>query len=186
MKLLYINACVGKESRTKRLADYLVSKLGCEVKEVELVKSNLQPMNEERLKERFGFIASKDFSSSIFDMAKDFALADIIVIAAPYWDMSFPAILKMYIENINVSKITFNFSPQGKMEKVCRATKLYYITTEGGYGSDECGFGYIEGLCKKLYLIDDVKMVKAQGLDIKGNDIEEILSQAKKEIDTII
>ena len=78
MKLLYINACVGKESRTNRLADYLVSKLGCEVKEVELVKSNLQPMNEERLKERFGFIASKDFSSSMFDMAKDFALADIL------------------------------------------------------------------------------------------------------------
>ena len=36
-KILFINACVRKESRTKRLADHLLSLLDGEIEEVRLV-----------------------------------------------------------------------------------------------------------------------------------------------------
>ena len=42
--------------------------------------------------------------------AKQFAGADTIVIAAPFWDLSFPAILKTYIENIYVTGIVSRYS----------------------------------------------------------------------------
>ena len=38
----------------------------------------------------------------MFDLAKQFAEADEVIIAAPFWDLSFPAALKQYFEQINV------------------------------------------------------------------------------------
>lgn len=186
MKLLFVNACVRAESRTKKLADYLLTKFDVKAKELNLAKMNLIPMNEDILKKRFECIAKKDFSDPMFDLAKDFAEAEIIVIAAPYWDMSFPSVFKVFIEHVNVSKIVFDFSEKGEMLKLCKAKSLYYVTTEGGFGPDDFGFGYVKGLCEKLYGIDDVKMVKAKGLDIKGNNVEDILDKAKLEIDEMM
>ena len=185
MKVLYVDACVRKNSRTRILADYLVERLGGEVKRVELTKCNLHYADENYLAKRFDCIKKKDFDDKMFDYAKDFASADEIVMAVPYWDFSFPALFKMYIENINVSKITFDFSAKGEPVFLCRAKKLYYVTTEGGYGTDDFGFGYIEALCKKMYGIDEVVLIKADGLDIKGNDTEDILSKAKARIDDL-
>lgn len=46
----------------------------------------------------------------MFKYAHEFANADLIVIAAPFWDLSIPALLKVYIENIAVDGITFEYS----------------------------------------------------------------------------
>ena len=40
----------------------------------------------------------RDFSHEMFRYAKAFAEADEILIAAPFWDLAFPAILRNYIE----------------------------------------------------------------------------------------
>ena len=79
MKLLFVNACVRAESRTKKLADYLLTKFDAKAKELNLAKMNLIPMNEDTLKKRFECIAKKDFSDPMFDLAKDFAEAEIIL-----------------------------------------------------------------------------------------------------------
>ena len=108
----------------------------------------------------------------------------IIVIAAPYWDLSFPAVLKQYLEQVSVVDITFTYTPEGIPKGLCKAKRLYYVTTAGGdYAPDEYGFGYVESLCKSLYGIQDVKLIKAVGLDIVGADVENILAESKKEID---
>ena len=61
----------------------------------------------------------------MFELARQFAAADQIVIAAPYWDLSFPAALKQYFEQINVLGITFAYTPEGVPKGLCRARKLY-------------------------------------------------------------
>ena len=48
----------------------------------------------------------------MFDLASQFQQADEIVIAAPYWDLSFPAILKLYLENIYVTGVFRNIPKQ--------------------------------------------------------------------------
>ena len=186
MKLLYVNACVRPNSRTKGLADYLVKKFEAEVKEVRLNDLNLQPFGAEMLEKRNLLIAAQKFDDKEFLLAKEFAEADIIVIAAPYWDMSFPATLKLYIEHINVIPLVFKYSVAGEIVPMCQAQKLYYVTTKGGYGPDNCGYGYIETLCKNLYGIKETILIKAEGLDIQGNDAKEILDLAKKEIDEFV
>lgn len=176
--ILFINACVRKDSRTKRLADYLLNKFDDEIKEINL--ENILPLNSEMLNLRTRLIESKDFNNNIFNYAKDFAKADIIVIAAPFWDLSFPASLKCYIESINVLGLTFEYSPEGIPYGLCKAKKLYYITTSGGkIFNEEFGFGYIKSLCENFYGIKDVIFIKAEELDIIDSDIEKIIKKAK-------
>lgn len=46
----------------------------------------------------------------MFDVAKQFARTDMVVVAAPFWDMGIPAKLKIYFENVSVSDITSIFA----------------------------------------------------------------------------
>ena len=176
--ILYINACVRTESRTKRIAEKLLEKLGEEATEVRLAEVKFPETNEEFLRERDGCIAKNNYDNPYFDLAKQFAAADTIVIAAPYWDLSFPAVLKQYIEHINVLGITFEYSQEGTPIGLCKAQKLYYVMTAGGtYVPEEFGFGYIKALAQNFYGIKDVELIKAVGLDIQGNDAEEIIQK---------
>ena len=187
MDILYINACVRKDSRTNELARYTLSKLQGNIEEINLNLEKIAPLYKERLDLRDELIKNKDYNHSLFKYAKQFANADIILISAPYWDLSFPAILKTYIENINVSGITFSYSEKGYPVSLCKAKKLIYITTAGGpIISDEFGFGYIKSLAENFYGIKDINYIKAEGLDIFGANIQEILEKSKKDIDKIL
>ena len=182
--ILFISACVRKASRTKRLADALLKKLGDTVQEVELSKIVFPTADESFLIKRDTLIAHEEWENPMFDLARQFAEADTIVIAAPYWDLSFPAALKQYIEKINVLGITFEYTAEGYPVGLCRADKLYYVMTAGGnYVPEEFGFGYIKALAENFYGIKDVKLIKATGLDIYGNDPEKIMAEAISNIE---
>ena len=187
MNILYINACVRKFSRTNELAQFALSKLDGNIEEINLGCEKITPLYKEQLKLRDSLIKDKNYNHPMFKYAKQFASADIILISAPYWDLSFPAILKTYIENINVNGITFSCSEKGYPVSLCKAKKLIYITTSGGpVISDAFGFGYVKALAENFYGINDINYIKAEGLDIWGANIQEILEEAKKEIDKVL
>ena len=186
MKIFYINSCMRKGSRTKILADYLLKKIGGEIKEIVLNDEKIAPIDDNFLQKRDELVSKGDFDDEMFSYAKDFVSADVIVVAAPYWDLSFPSVLKVFFEYINVLKLVFDYSAKGEIISLCRAKKLYYVTTKGGYGPDDFGFGYVEALSKTFYGIKDVVLVKAEGLDIYGNDAEEILEKSKENIDKLL
>lgn len=177
--LLFINACVRECSRTKRLADALLAKLGEEYVEVKLEDCDFPLVNEAFLNKRDSLIAGACWHDPLFDLARQFAQADKVVVAAPYYDLSFPASLKQYFEQINVLGITFEYSPEGLPVPKCKADKLYYVTTAGGaFVPEEYGFGYVKALAQGFYGINDVEMIKAVGLDIYGADVEKIMEEA--------
>jgi len=188
MKTLFVNACVRPESRTKILADYLLDKLGGEIEEVNLEKENIQPLNYETMLARDEMIKNPGGSDYMLKYAKQFAAADIIVIAAPYWDLSFPAMVKNYLESVTVQGVTFYYNEEGIPQGLCKAQKVYYVMTAGGptsmpEQSFNFGFDYVKGLCQMLYGIKDVKCFKAEMLDVIGMDVEAILDKAKETID---
>ena len=118
-------------------------------------------------------------SMNVFELAVKFASADEVVIAAPYWDMSFPASLKLYIEQLCVNKLTFCYNEKGMPCGLTKIKKAVYLTTAGGYiGSNNFGFDYIKGVFSNLFGIADISFFSAEGLDIYGNDSEKILSDA--------
>ena len=181
--LLFINACVRAESRTRRLADCLLSALGEPATELRLTDISFPSVDEAFLQERDRLLAAQSYDHPMFALARQFAAADAIVIAAPFWDLSFPAALKAYLEQINVVGVTFRYTPEGVPEGLCRARKLYYVTTVGGdFFPEAFGFGYVEALAKNFYGIPEVHLIKATGLDIWGANVEEILRACEEEI----
>ena len=193
-RVLYVNACVRQESRTRSLAEKLLEKLGgtyeevCleaqkagkAYEEVRLEDIAFPVANEEFLKKRDRLIAEGAFEDPMFALARQFAEANVIVIAAPYWDLSFPAMLKQYLEQVNVVGITFKYSEEGIPIGLCKAGRIYYVTTAGGpFAPDAFGFGYVQALAQNYYGIRDVRKIEALGLDIVGADVEAIMKEAE-------
>lgn len=184
-KILFVNACVRENSRTLDIAKIVLEKLNNAYTEVNLQKTDLKPLNRESLDIREKLILQDDFSDTMFSLAKDFAAADTIVIAAPYWDLAFPALLKIYLEQITVSGITFRYA-KGVPQGLCRAKRLIYVTTAGGIIYDNFGFEYVKALAQKIYGIGEVLFFKAENLDIDGNDVKDILQRAKSDAEKIL
>ena len=181
--ILFINACVRGESRTKRLADKLLEKLNRPMEEVRLEDISFPVANEDFLDMRDRLISEGKLDSPVFDLARQFSEAETIVIAAPYWDLSFPAALKQYFEQVNVVGITFRYTEEGVPVGLCKADRIFYVSTAGGiYVPTEFGFGYVKALAQGYYGIADVRLIEAVGLDIYEADIEAILEEAEETI----
>ena len=178
-KILFINACVRPNSRTLELAKHVLSKLQGNIEEINLFNANITPLNKKGLKIREKASKTKDYSSDEFLFAKQFAESDVIVIAAPYWDLMFPAVVKNYFEKVTVSGLTFSYSESGIPYGLCKAKKLIYVTTSGGPIIHNFGFDYVNALAKNFYGIKDVELIKAEGLDIYGADVTKIIEEAK-------
>ena len=184
--ILFINACVRPQSRTRILADHLLAKLDGTVFEENLAEYDFPKINNGFLIYRDALAEQKEYTNPLFSLARRFAKADTIVIAAPFWDLSFPSLLKQYFEQISIPGITFEYSAEGIPVSLCKATSLYYVATAGGFiTSEEYGFGYINALAKNFYTIPQTVFIKAEGLDIDGADIDGIMRKAKKDIDRI-
>lgn len=182
MKLLFVNACVRPDSRTLRLCRTYLKKLtedsNISVQEVDLQQEALRPFDLDMLQKRDADIAQSNFSGDSYRYAKEFADADLILIGAPYWDNSFPSALKVYLEHICVNKITFGYGKNGIPQSLCRAEKLVYITTAGGYiGTRNSAETYLKDMCD-MFGIREMEVYRAEGLDIFGNDVEAILKAA--------
>lgn len=189
--ILFVNACVrGKSiSRTFEMASFFIKKYmeknkDIVLKEINIGELNLKPLNGEMVAERDRELAERK-SHELIKLAEEFAKYDMIIVAAPYWDMMFPALLKVYYEYISVSGITFRYENDGTPKGLCAAKKAVYITTAGGYiGNSNYGYDYTKGLFE-FFGINDVYFLKAEGLDIYGNNAEEILGEAKKEAEIL-
>ena len=182
--LLYIDACVRKDSRTRRLAERLLRALGEPCERLRLTELVFPTVDEAFLERRDRLLLEGDFTDPMFDCARQFARADAIIIAAPYWDLSFPAALKAYLEQINVVGVTFRYTPEGVPMGLCRAKRLCYVTTAGGvFFPEQFGFGYVEALARNFYGIEDVQLIKATGLDLEGAPVEDILRDCEADID---
>ena len=181
-KILFINACIRPNSRTLELANYVLSHVEGRVEEVKLYEQDLAPLSLNEMELRDKSAKSKDFSNDIFNLANQFASADVILIAAPYWDLMFPAIVKTYFEKITVNGLTFAYGKNGIPFGLCKAQKLIYVTSSGGPIVYNFGYDYVSALAKCFYGIPEVQCVSAQGLDVYGADVSKILEEAKQSI----
>lgn len=191
-KLLYINACVrgGQLSRTKKISDAFINEIEKNNPEVKIIEKDLMLMNPLFLnyfsfKQREELIQNKNFNHFNFDLANEFAQADKIVIAAPFWEFSYPAILRVYIENVSVAGITFRYE-NDKSIGMCKADKMLFITTRGADFSKpenqdlEMGSRHLKIMCKE-FGIDNYYCIAGDGLDLQRADPNKIVDDKIKE-----
>ena len=181
--VLFVNACVRENSRTRILAEKLLSALQGEVYEANLEQMDLRPFTKSMLDQRDELLAAKAYTDPMFENARRFVGADVIVFAAPYWDCSFPSSVKVYIEHIMVNGITFTYTEDGYPKGMCKAKKLYYVSTAGGpvIGTNH-GFEYVKALAALYWGIPETKLFQAENLDIIRANVGRILEEAMAEI----
>ena len=197
MKLLFVDCCIsqrGEESRTRSLAlAYLEAYMNRHPEaELETVSPEellaLAPFDVEMLNEREALAQSGQFDDQVFDMARQFAEADAVVVAAPYWDMSYPAALKVYIEHISAVGLTYHYEMDG-VHGDCKADHLVYLTSGGDFEhEDSIGVLHWRQLCR-LFGIERFEYVFAGGLDIDpaltAEQLEGACTLAKRLAETI-
>lgn len=192
MKLLFVNACPrGREvSRTLELCDAFMETFreknpGVLVEELDLFRAGVHCYGMEEIQRRDELIAQDCLSDEMFDLAHGFASADMILVGAPYWDLSFPAMLKAYVENVCVNNITFRYTADGP-EGISSFSKMIYLTSCGGYPGDKrFGEAYMEGIAHFLGKGEYASFC-AEGLDIQGNDVRAIMEEAKRKVRELV
>ena len=180
--ILYVNACVRSESRTDRIARVLLGRLGGKQEEVRLSEDTPEPLSAKRLARRTALIERGDYADPMFRYARQFQRADTIVIAAPYWDLSFPAVLRTYLENVYVTGLVSEYTPEGIPHGLCRARKLWYVTTAGGPYVPDFSYDYIRALATRCFGIPETELVFAEMLDVEGFDAETIVRETADRI----
>ncbi len=184
MSLLVIDACVrGDASATRQYYKAFLEKSGIDdIHVLELDKLGLKPLDNENLMIREELCKKRDFDHPLLLLANMFKDADEILIAAPYWDLSFPSMLKVYLEHIMVSGLTFGYDNDGKCVGYCKARRLLYFSTCGGYVEGEhLGYEYVRALAGMLG-INETHAYVAEGLDINPEKRDEALKRSIEEM----
>ena len=172
MKLLFVDCCIsqrGQASRTRALARAFLDAFRtahpeAEVETVDLTKMELKPFTAEMLNDRDALAAVKAWDAPVYDLARQFRAADRIVVAAPFWDLMFPAVLRTYIEYISANGLAYHYDETGSHGD-CRAASLVYLTSGGDVEKeDSLGVMYWRQLCV-MFGIPKFDYVFAGGLD---------------------
>ena len=184
-KIFYVDACLRTGSNTKKIADAIIAKLSerYDIETVRLSEYAFPVVDNDILNDRANGIVPDEYVA----MAKKLANADRIVIAAPFWDMSFPGALKVFLENMSLFNVTFG-SNEKECYGLCKAEKVLYITTRGmdiSTGDDlEQATPYLKAI-GKLWGLGELHVISAQNMDYsteeqKAEKVENAIEEGLK------
>lgn len=187
-QLLFVNACMRGEqvSRTHRLCRAFLAAAqeadpALRVVEHDLTRMALQPVSAPLLAQKEALCDAGDWAHPLLQPALTFARSDLVLIGAPYWDLSFPAALKIWVENMYVRNLTFRYTPEGEPQGLTQLRRWAYITTAGSpIGENDWGYGYLRAVLSVLGRGECIA-VRAEELDIAGRDTEGRLRRAEEE-----
>ncbi|GIM29103.1 FMN-dependent NADH-azoreductase 2 [Clostridium polyendosporum] len=184
-KIIYIKANAKPEgqSRTFKISDSFIEDYkkfhpNDEIITLDLYKEGINFLTEEGIT-LHAPTPGEGKDHPILKYAYQFAEADKYIIAAPMWNLSFPAILKAYIDYICVTGITFKYTAEGPVG-LCEGKKALHFVTRGGEYSEgpaaayEMGDRYLRTIFGFLG-IKDFTTISANKVNVIGEDIEAIL-----------
>ncbi|MDK0536085.1 FMN-dependent NADH-azoreductase [Clostridium perfringens] len=180
-KVLYIKANIKNEgeSRTFKVSDSFVEEYKRnnpedEIITLDLYKENIDFLRADDLGKLFGPKDEESKNNSILKYAYEFADADKYIIAAPMWNLSFPAILKAYIDYVSVSGITFKYTAEGPVGLLNNKKAVHIVSRGGAYDNSpyEMGDRYLRTILG-FFGIKDIETIAIDNLDVMGINVEE-------------
>lgn len=182
MTVLFVNAAFRKNSRTNALAQKYLATLTDKIETVNIGEEDIRPLQKASLEKYCNDSRNHDFDDAMYRYAKQFAKADEIVIAAPFWNFGLPAVLHAYLELVCTQGLTFDLNKAGEYYSLCQAKKLVLILTAGGnVPENDCAISFIRTLCKEFWNIEDVQYYYADGIDLIGADVNAKLKAVMKQ-----
>lgn len=209
-KLLYISVNSKPEnlSSSKMVARKFINKFlerngDFKVEEVDLYKEHIPRLEYQYFKDRNCVISEEEAKKlpekdqkeirKIRDLCDQFISAQMYVIAAPMWSLSFPAPLKEYIDCIVQEEKTISFEkgkkPKGLLDDKERA--VVYIQSSGGnipWILDpimDKGENYVAQIMKAMG-IKNVQELKVDSTGTTEEERENAIRDAEEKIDSIL
>ena len=209
-KLLYISVNSKPEnlSSSKMVARKFINKFlerngDFKVEEVDLYKEHIPRLEYQYFKDRNCVISEEEAKKlpekdqkeirKIRDLCDQFISAQMYVIAAPMWSLSFPAPLKEYIDCIVQEEKTISFEkgkkPKGLLDEKERA--VVYIQSSGGnipWILDpimDKGENYVAQIMKAMG-IKNVQELKVDATGTTEEERENAIRDAEEKIDSIL
>ena len=209
-KLLYISVNSKPEnlSSSKMVARKFINKFlerngDFKVEEVDLYKEHIPRLEYQYFKDRNCVISEEEVKKlpekdqkeirKIRDLCDQFISAQMYVIAAPMWSLSFPAPLKEYIDCIVQEEKTISFEkgkkPKGLLDDKERA--VVYIQSSGGnipWILDpimDKGENYVAQIMKAMG-IKNVQELKVDATGTTEEERENAIRDAEEKIDSIL
>ena len=188
MKLLFVNCCItqhGEKSRTMALARafldaYQKAHPEDEICEEDIREADIPCFDEALLEKRDALMQAGCFEDPLYDYARRFQEADRILVAAPLWDLLFPARLRAYIEHISANGLCYHYDEKGSHGD-CRAKSLTYLTSGGDFEQELCAPAiFWKQLCG-MFGIENFHYVFAGGVDISPLIEQEQMAKALDE-----
>lgn len=180
-KVLYVKANIKNEgeSRTFKVSDSFVEEYKKnnpedEIITLDLYKENIDFLRADDLGKLFGPKDEESKNNSILKYAYQFADSDKYIIAAPMWNLSFPAILKAYIDYVSVSGITFKYTAEGPVGLLNNKKAVHIVSRGGGYDNSqyEMGDRYLRTILG-FFGIKDIETIAIDNLDVMGVNVKE-------------
>lgn len=209
-KLLYISVNSKPEnlSSSKMVARKFINKFlerngDFKVEEVDLYKEHIPRLEYQYFKDRNCVISEEDAKKlpekdqkeirKIRDLCDQFISAQMYVIAAPMWSLSFPAPLKEYIDCIVQEEKTISFEkgkkPKGLLDDKERV--VVYIQSSGGnipWILDpimDKGENYVAQIMKAMG-VKNVQELKVDATGTTEEERENAIRDAEEKIDSIL
>lgn len=174
--MLVIDCCIREEeSATRQYYQAYLNTLpdSTPVTVLNLMEQDIAPLTAADIARR----DAAAFDDEMFRYARQFKEADEILIAAPLWDLSFPSLLKVYLEQVCVTGLTFGYEEDGRCVGYCRADCVRFFSTCGGFvGNNHLGFRYVKELAAMLGIPNCIPYI-IEGMDVDPTQRGRLLAE---------
>lgn len=190
MTVLHINSSARQDhSNTRIIGQYLVDTLGGHAIHRDLAQQPLPPISAQDLiavhgssdDQRASFQTQLSLSTQLID---ELTNADTLVLGAPMYNFSIPAVLKQWIDAVCRAGVSFKYTEQGPVG-LLDIKQAFIITATGGtpVGSEmDFASRYLEFICRFIG-VREVFHIDASGS--KGSP-EQVINQGKQQVDALM
>ena len=210
-KILFITVDTKPEEKSisSTLGRELINKLMAKdsqyaLEELDLYKANIPEMNDLFVNEEIELVRGEAYDKlsnedkvavdRIDELCNQFLSGDVYIIAAPMWSLSFPSILKKYIDCIALGNKLIDFPEAGKKPVPLlkdRERSMVYLQTSGGdypfYMEHKINYGvdYCHDLFKGLG-IKKFHKILVEGTTQYKDDKGKFMDKAHKDIEKTV
>ncbi|MBR2569421.1 MAG: NAD(P)H-dependent oxidoreductase [Paenibacillus sp.] len=194
-KVLVVNSNPKPEAMSYglRLASHYVNEIQAANADVEVTTLNLYeehiPMIDGEVLDAWGKAAQgADLSQGqqavlarMNDILEQFLAADMVVFVSAMWNLSYPPLLKAYIDNVVIAGRTFRYTAEGP-QGLITDKKVVHIEARGGDYSQAPGFQFANNYLQAVMGfigITEYENVVVEGMNATPDKAEEILEAAK-------
>lgn len=119
------------------------------------------------------------------EILEQFLEADKVVFVTPMWNLSYPPMLKAYLDNIVIAGRTFKYNEQGQPVGLVHNKKVLHIFASGGVYSDRQAKyqDYTNPFLQNILAfigVNDYSLLRVEGMNAFPHKVDDIVTNSKQ------